>query len=159
MREEVLMISVYVAARWETKSDAARLRAALAERGIGCTSRWIDEGGSVSSIGDRFTDEQRGLVALQNVHDVKRARALVLWNPEELRKIGTGGCHWETGLAFGWGMPIFLVGSSEKEICPEARSNIFHFLLGVRSFTWPHHLDALAAAIREACLDLDEVER
>src|SRR5208282_3971745 len=45
-RTVAMSISVYVAARWETKDDAAKLRDGLAEFGIRCTSRWIDEGAS-----------------------------------------------------------------------------------------------------------------
>lgn len=144
-----LDLEVYVAARWDTKAQAAELRDALAKHGIGCTSRWISEGPSVSSIGDGFTDAQRAVVALGNVQDVKRARALVLWNPGDLHKVGTGGCHWETGLAYGWGMPQFIVSPITDS--KDSRSNIFHFLPGVQCFSWPHHLEVLAIAIRAAC--------
>lgn len=145
------MIEVYIAARWEDKDFAALLRECLVEHEVGCTSGWLDEGPSVSSIGDRLTDEQRSRAALGNVLDIRRSRALVLLNPSKKHKVGTGGCHWETGLAFGMGLPVFIVGHDPDDLTPDARSNIFHFLRGVKQFTWPHHVEALAEAIKEAC--------
>jgi hypothetical protein len=147
------MIEVYIAAAWEDKEFAGQLRDALAKHGIGCTSRWISEGPSKSSLGDHFTDNQRSVVALGNVNDIRRSRALVHLNPTPRHKVGTGGRHWETGLAYGWGLPLFLVGYDPNDSLPDARSNIFHFLRGVKCFTWPHHVEALAEAIREACPD------
>ncbi len=151
-----MTIAVYIAARWENKADAAALRDALAKHDIGCTSKWISEGPSVSSLGDNFDDKQRSRVALGNIIDIQHGRALILFNPTSKHKVGTGGCHWETGAAYAWGKPIFLVGYDPNDITPDSRSNIFHFLRGIKCFTWPHHVEALAEAIKEACPDLGE---
>ena len=140
------MISVYVAARWETKDDAAKLRDALAERGIGCTSRWLEE---EPSLGD-VPEEKKRRVAGMDALEVRRAQALVLWNPPEKHRQGTGGCHVEVGMALALGIPVLVVGGG---------SNVFHWLPGVTrirfSGFWPDSDDlmALVAAIKSACVD------
>ena len=140
------MIICYVAARWETKDDADKLRDALAERGIGCTSRWLEE---EPSLGD-VPEEKKILVAGMDALDVRRAQALVLWNPPEKHRQGTGGCHVEVGMALALGIPVLVVGGG---------SNVFHWLPGVTrirfSGSWPDSDDlrALVAAIKSACPD------
>ncbi len=146
------MISVYIAARWETKDDAAKLRDELAKRGIGCTSRWLEE---EPSLGDIPVEKKRH-VALMDVYDVRRAQALVLWNPAEKHRVGTGGCHTEVGMAFAAGMPVpvFVVGYDPHKYITAAASNVFHFLPGVLShFLFPRDVDLLVECIKASVVD------
>jgi hypothetical protein len=145
-------ISVYVAARWENKPEAMKLRDALAKHGIGCTSRWLEEEPSLTSVPAKPDSEKRRIAEV-DVYDVRRAQALVLFNQQEKAKQGTGGCHVEFGIALGTGMPVFLVGYSTEDYLPECLLNIFHYLPQVRCFSWPAHVAALVEAIREACPD------
>jgi hypothetical protein len=147
------VISVYVASRFDDQLAARRLRDALAERGIGCTSRWLEEEPALGSI---LTDEKRRHVAEMDVHDVRRAQALVLWNPEQAdptpRARTTGGLYVEMGVAVGEGKPIFVVGK---------RTNVFCWLPRVFHHVEPSGtevnrralLDNLAYAIKAACPD------
>src|SRR5579872_2722470 len=116
-----MTVSVYVAARFETIADARRVRDALLARGLGCTSRWLEE---EPSLGD-IPEEKKRHVAAVDLYDVARAQALVLWNPEELRRTGTGGCHAEVGYALARGIPVFVLGPA---------TNVFMFLPAVRVF-------------------------
>jgi hypothetical protein len=145
-----MSVNIYLAARFETQSDAKRLRDALAEHGIGCTSRWLEEEPSLDAT---LTDERRRYIAAMDVFDVRRAQALVLWNPTEKHKVGTGGCHTEVGMALAWGLPVFVVGYDLKDPLPLVPSNVFHFLSQVKCYAWPQHLDALAHQIRQECPD------
>lgn len=143
------MISVYIAARFQDQPEARKLRDQLHELGIGCTSRWLEEEPSLDAT---LSDAHRERLAEMDMLDVRRAQALVLYNPEEKAKIGTGGCHTEVGMALAWGIPVILYG---------ARSNIFHYLSrrvfsihtpSFASFAW------LTNVIATQLRDIPEVE-
>lgn len=126
-------VIVYVAARFPDREDARRVRAYLESTGrIDCTSRWLDE---PDGWFDSVTDAERDLVAAMDAYDVRRAQALVLLNPSDRAKVGTGGCHTEVGMALALGMPVFIFGE---------RTNIFHRLSNVEAFK---ELDVLATTL------------
>jgi hypothetical protein len=142
-------ISVYVASRFPDQEAAKKLRVELADRGIGCTSRWLEEECSLGNL--PASDEQKIRFARMDRYDVRRAQAVVLWNPNDKAQVGTGGCHNETGMAFMLAeLPVFVIGRA---------SNIFHFLPEARVYGFAHYttdsqlFDELADEIREECGD------
>lgn len=109
-------ILVYLAARFPTIAEARKIRDQLVEAGIEVTSRWLEEEPSGEA---QLSGTDRAMLAFMDLYDVRRAHALVLYNPTDKLKVGGGGCHVETGMALAFGMPVFVLGE---------RSNIFHYL-------------------------------
>lgn len=114
--------AIYVASRFMHQEQSKKIRDQLVAAGFDVTSRWLEEEPSLESS---LTDERRRELADMDVHDVKRAHCLVLYNPDDVAKVGTGGCHYECGIAAGMGMPIFVLGP---------KSNIFHWRKDVFTF-------------------------
>lgn len=130
------MISVYVAAPYSAMADAKKLRDALARRGIGCTSRWLE-----LETSSEDPEDMRRFARLDR-YDVRRAQAVVMWNPADYRDRGTGGRHVETGIAFALSdMPVILVG---------VKSNIFVHLPEATLVPVPASYDLVAPGAWEA---------
>lgn len=117
-----MKISIYVASRFAHHPEARKVRDQLVAAGFDVTSRWLEGEPSLES---KLSDERRRELAEMDVYDVKRARCLVLYNPVDSAKVGTGGCHYECGIASAMGMPIFVLGP---------RTNIFHWRENVQTF-------------------------
>lgn len=103
-----MITSVYIATAFQLIDEARRLRTVLEQDGIEVTSRWIDINGPAY---------QQQELADMDISDVMRAQAVVFINPLGYKNSGTGGRHFETGMAFMRGMPIFIYGE---------RTNVFH---------------------------------
>lgn len=128
-------VRVYIAARTEDQARAAAVRDSLRHYGIGCTSRWLDllEVPRVSTAGARVC-----------VEDIQRADVVILLNPREAHRTGTGGRHTELGIAIGCGKPALVLGDAE---------NVFHspdHHVQIVPGNMPPH--ALAAIVKLAAL-------
>lgn len=104
-------LSIYIAAPYPAREAAIELLAALEVAGFTVTSTWLREF-------DTLDDEHARL----DLHDVERADALVLVNPEPWAAQGTGGRHVEFGYAIAKGKQLYVLGE---------RSNMFHHLCDV----------------------------
>lgn len=113
------MIRVYIACRFEDQHTARMLREALAEHDIICISRWLEEE-TESALGSG--PEYRRERAEMDLRDIDISDALVLINPPEHHRTGTGGRHVETGHAIAIGHRVFIWGK---------RESIFHDLESV----------------------------
>lgn len=125
-------ICVYIAGRSEDLAACKTLQVVLAKHGIGCTSTWLN--GLIPN---------RKMAALTCMTDIVRADAVVIANPADVHRTGTGGRHTEVGMALMSGKPVVLVGQ---------RENVFHDLDLVRvvpSSKDGGNITDLVAAIRE----------
>lgn len=107
---------IYVSAPFELQSKARAVRDTLVEHGYTVTSSWLDEQPS--------NELSPCDMAERDVADMFRADVLVSINPQEWERQGTGGRHFEAGVAFMLGMPTFIYG---------VRSNVFHSLSNVKA--------------------------
>ena len=105
-------MKVYIAAPYELRDEAVRIKATLEAEGQEVTSRWLTQ-----------LDEEGDKGARMDLADVARADVLLLLNPEEYRRSGTGGRHCEFMHAWTLGKRVTILG---------VRSNIFHHLSDVR---------------------------
>lgn len=105
------LITVYVSAPFELQDIARSVRSELERHGIAVCARWLDE-----QPGDPNT---RADWARRDVQDIGQCDGLVLVNPRMWATQGTGGRHFECGVAFQQNKPIFIYGD---------RSNVFHDL-------------------------------
>lgn len=105
-------IRVYIAAPYELRDEAIRVKGLLEDKGYEVTSRWLTQ-----------LDEEGDQVARMDLNDVARADELLLLNPEAYCRSGTGGRHCEFMHAWTLGKRVTIVG---------VRSNIFHHLSNVR---------------------------
>lgn len=103
-----MISTVYIAAPMQMRDEAAAVREELKERGIDCTSHWID--------GQMPTDVE---AARRDFNDILNADAIAFLNPKSWSTSGTGGRHTEVSFALALRIPIFLVGRP---------SNVFHTL-------------------------------
>ncbi len=110
------MLKVYLAARFQEAPAMRSFAALLKASGIDTTSRWFD--GTHELRSDLDEAKQRQRFAAEDLEDIDAADALVLFNPAEHHRSGTGGRHVEVGYAIGTQKPIFIVG---------ARENVFHW--------------------------------
>ena len=108
----VFKTKVYVASPFELRNEAIRVMGLLKDKGHEVTSRWLSQ-----------LDEEGDKGARMDLADVARADALLLLNPEEYRRSGTGGRHCEFMHAWTLGKQVTICG---------VRSNIFHHLSNVR---------------------------
>lgn len=106
------MPRVYIAAPYELREEAKRIRLDLIARGFIVTSRWLTQ-----------TDENGDEFARMDLADVAAADVLLALNPADFANKGTGGRHVELGYALALGKEVAVVG---------VRSNIFHYLSDVR---------------------------
>lgn len=127
------MPSVYVASRFEDKDQAREVRAALAAGGVDCTSRWLEQ----ESKTEANEQDRRRFYAGMDLEDILSADALVLLDPKETHRTGTGGRHVETGYAIAAGRRVLILG---------ARENVFHSLEQV---TVHETVESLVAAAKE----------
>jgi hypothetical protein len=118
------MNKVYLAAQYGRKEELKAYRDMFQERGYEVTSRWLDETGKDynSALRDHsIADTDRAFHADRDENDISDSDYFIQFTEEPYGKKypGTGGRHYETGLARAWGLRLFIVGW---------RENIFHDL-------------------------------
>lgn len=143
-------MKVYVAASIRRRGEARELAGALLAAGYMITSRWLWETGPNLPFAS-YPPELLRRSAVRDVADVMAADVLVLLaNPPGYCSHG-GGRHWETGLAYGAGKPVVVLGHPE---------HIFHYLPGV---TVAQEMDDVLAALeairQESAWSSEGVER
>jgi hypothetical protein len=135
------MRTVYFAARFARLAELNRYRAELEALGFEVTSRWLTVAAREPSA-IHNEDEWRRLAVIDQ-EDVLAADTLVCFT-EEPGEGGSGGRHFEVGMALALGRQVIVVGR---------REHIFHRLPEMTVVeSWPEalrllaqRLDALAA--------------
>lgn len=94
---------VYLAASWNRRDLMRAYRDRLAQRGIECTSRWLDGPAGAHP----------GVASLMDLNDIRRADVMLT----------SGGRHFECGFECGF---AFAIGKKIVVIGP--RENVFHHL-------------------------------
>jgi nucleoside 2-deoxyribosyltransferase len=107
---------VYIAAPYELIKQAESIGERIISLGHEVTSRWIT--GETPMQDNSF--EENNKFACMDLDDIDSADVFLLLNPPGWEQKGTGGRHWETGVAFSRGKEIIILG---------VRSNIFHWFL------------------------------
>lgn len=111
------MISIYLAAPWICRQQAAEAMDMFEAAGINVTSRWVKDHPDItdeSENRDYFLSKQ----AIEDLEDIVQANAFVILNLEK-----SEGKAFEFGFAYAMGIPCMLVGERER--------NIFYHLPGV----------------------------
>lgn len=108
-----MSLTIYLAAPWVRKKDAAVVRQQLRDRGFNVTSRWIDLPDDSAQDDEKYMTSQ----AVVDLEDVHNSDCVVVMNWEK-----SEGKAVEQGLAIAWDMPLLIVGD---------RSNIFQYLPSV----------------------------
>lgn len=103
-------MKVYVASHFDEKELSKKLREQLVAAGHVCTSNWLDE----EPMTDPSDHEVRQKVAIMDVRDVISADVLLLRNPKESQRRGTGGRRVEFGIAVAYDMPILILGDASE---------------------------------------------
>lgn len=120
-------IKVYIAAPFEHRPEALRLKAELERHGLIVTSTWLTDAdgnsANMATISNRFHDCR--MRAIKDVDDIRRADYFVLIKPQHWHRAPTTGGHQAEQMA-AWlmGKPSFILGS---------RENVFHYLPGVET--------------------------
>lgn len=109
-------MKAYIAAPWDNKTEAARIRDHLATMDIDCTASWID------LEGDYFAGPPAAEAA-RDVSEVVEADLFFMYVPDP--DTSRGGRDVELGMALALGKPIVLIGT---------RRCVFHWHPDVRHF-------------------------
>jgi hypothetical protein len=154
---------VYLASWFETKEARHKERQDLADAGIGCTSRWLDEkpfdpenpryaekDATGNSGFTKFLED----TAEMDIADVIDCDVLVLFTTDknETDRAHTGGRHFEAGFKYAMfyfslclrelRAPYFVKETRVITVGP--RENVFHFMRSIQNFpTWPEALEWL----------------
>ena len=117
-------MQVYFAGPYQWKERIEKYAQQFTEvLGVGVTSTWLNESHAPTVQLADVPTELNEKYARQDIRDIKRADAFVLFAvPETDAPIPRAGRHVEFGMAVILGLPIYVVGL-EKE-------NIFHYLPG-----------------------------
>lgn len=108
----------YIAAPWDNKPEAARIREHLATMDIGCTATWIDIDLEAGYFAARPEEE-----SVRDFDEVAWADLFFMYVPDP--DTSRGGRDVELGLALALGKLIVLIGT---------RRCVFHFHPDVRHF-------------------------
>ena len=108
-------MKVYLASRYQDRDTTAQRRDELEAMRFVVTSRWLNERHSPNVQLADLPDSELLFVAMQDVEDIKRSDAFVVFEGQNAR----GGKHVELGMAYALGKTCVVVG---------ARENVFHFL-------------------------------
>ena len=100
----MVMKRVYIAAPFNQRDEAKRVREILFKNGMISTSRWIDT--HLSEL-DLLTRADRIREALADLEDVRKAQELVYIGKG---RSTSGGCDIELGYALAEGMKVWFVG-------------------------------------------------
>lgn len=110
------MTRVYIAAPFELIGEANMLKLLLEAKGFVVSSRWLDE--SPDELFENMTDhDRRQFCAARDMEDILTSHAMVLINPKEWAKIGSGGRHFESAVAVMAQLPLYIYG---------VETNVFH---------------------------------
>lgn len=111
----------YVAARWDDRDEAIKIKAALEKHKLIVTSTWLTphDNQSMDALKAKTnaTDEARQK-AIKDFEDIDAADIYLVYSPKSSHRNGTGGKHVEAGYAMAKGKVCFLIGE---------RENIFHY--------------------------------
>jgi hypothetical protein len=130
-------MKVYIAAPYSRKDQMNVYAAELRKGGVEVTSSWLNEIHPPTVQMPDLTHEEHQKYAIQDIKDVRAAKAMVFFT-DQTKQIIRAGRHVEFGIAIERRMPIFVVGL-EKE-------NLFHHAPGVMHFkTWEDVRDILIA--------------
>lgn len=116
------MTDIYIAARSQDRNKAIEIAKALSSNGFNVISRWLKDGGLAVHHKELSKEEACRFVANQDLADLKRSDILVAFLPTKFKSMGTGGRHFEFGVAYALNKPIVILGN---------RGNVFHYLAGV----------------------------
>lgn len=113
---------VYVAAPFELRAEARALAASLVEAGHESAASWLGPDANEQNMVELASDPEGARkcaeYAARDLAEVAGSDALVLINPPEFARAGTGGRLMEAQHALTLGLPVVLVG---------ARTNVFLF--------------------------------
>lgn len=113
-------MNLYLASRFSRQFELREYAKAFVAAGHTITSRWVEHHPGIT---DETTDEERRMIALEDVEDVKRSDYLVLFTEPAGDPANKGsGHHTEFGIFYALNIPILIVGP---------RENLFHYLPGV----------------------------
>lgn len=107
-------MKLYLAGSWLRRDEIRKYADELKSIGIEITSRWLYSHGECTSLEEEYSD------ALEDLDDIRKADALILFTSGPAGGYQTGGRHFETGYAWAKGLDLFIVGP---------RENIFHNLV------------------------------
>ncbi len=96
----------YLAAPYNRRDEARRVRAALAEKGYVCTARWIDNHLPSESDAD---NAMRRHEARQDLADIVDSHLVIVLNDRNYPST-SGGLHLEMGYALALRLPVLLIG-------------------------------------------------
>ena len=118
-------MKVYLAGAYAWK-DELKIRAQELENlGVTVTSRWLDEKYAPTIKIADVPEKERVQTAIDDLKDIDRADAIVLFSVEPTVPIVRGGRHVEFGYAIGIGKTLYVIGPKE---------NIFHYMPEVTNF-------------------------
>lgn len=122
-----MKLTFYIAADSFQQANVKALRDEILEdEAFACTARWIDA--KLENYGHPVTEAELRDTARANFSDIENAMFLIMWNPLESHRNGTGGRHVEMGYAIARYKYILYVG--------EVLENVFH-----RDVTVSHVVD------------------
>lgn len=113
------MKRIYLSGVYETKSELCKVRAALQSMGFTVCSSWLNETDREAEVlyrvlrgeGSEEDIARARYVAEMDMDDIRECDIFVLFSDAK-RPSPRGGCHIETGYAYGMGKEIWLVGDA-----------------------------------------------
>ncbi len=110
-------MKVYLAARFDRKDEMKALSLLLAEIGVECTSRWLDE--APSPLGQKNRERFLTDTAQIDADDVFAADTLIRFSDDLSKRVVpsrwcTSSRMEETGMAHAWGKKIIIVGGKQS---------------------------------------------
>lgn len=136
-----MAFSVYIAGRYSRRDELKQVAKYLRDRGIGVTSRWLDEDKPLHTQMGDDTPEFYRKTALDDLFDIDRAEAVLFYSEDPLVGTPRGGRHVEFGYALGKEKIMFAIGPKE---------NIFHYLPRVHHF---HDMKEFMATLYEVIVN------
>lgn len=128
-------MKVYLAAKFERKTEMREVRDFLVNDGHKVVSRWIDVEHE-EDASHTVTDELRVSYAQMDVDDVLHSEVLVMFSHPRSETHNGGGRHVEFGIALQSGRKIIVVGPKGE--------HIFHYWPGIM---FAADLDELASTL------------
>lgn len=105
-------MKVYIAAPWVCRAEAGGFQDTLEAAGFEVTSHWIKGHGADSCDGFSKTDDELRQEAQQDLDDLERADAFVIFNLKEKSE----GKATELGYALAISKPVILVGERSRNV-------------------------------------------
>jgi nucleoside 2-deoxyribosyltransferase len=140
VRPTCKMFKVYLASQYHMKEQTRQYAKDLHAARLECTSDWLLEPHEASSKLVSLHTDLKEQYAAQDLYDILRADAFVVFSVSETTEIVRGGMVFETGFAYAQRKPVIVCGPKQ---C------IFHFLPDIRQVeTWPEALAILKQMAR-----------